>query len=306
MPESRTASAEARSADPDIAAPIITTPQHSPAAAIRTAARRYPRVAVFSAMMLALVLLALLAPVIAPYSPTKTHPSQALQSPSREHILGTDQLGRDSLSRVLFGMRVSLQAGVVAVVIGAVIGIGMGLMAGYWGGAVDQGLSRYIDAQLAFPPLLLAIAIGAALGPSLLTAMIAVGITAIPRFMRFTRGQVLSAREYEYVAAAKALGASQWRIAIRHILPNVMDSLVIIASLAAGAAILTEAALSFLGIGAQPPTPELGSMINVARDYLQNQAWLAVGPGMAIFLIVWCFASLGDALREALDPRLRG
>jgi peptide/nickel transport system permease protein len=266
---------------------------------------RYPRVAIFSTLLFLLVLIALLAPVLSPYSPTKTHPALALQSPSREHLLGTDQLGRDTLSRVLYGMRVSLQAGVIAVVIGAVLGIGMGLIAGYWGGGADQVLSRYVDAQLAFPPLLLAIAIGAALGPSLTTAMIAVGVTAVPRFMRFTRGQVLSAREYEYVAAARALGAGQWRIVLRHVLPNVVDSLVIIGSLAAGVAVLTEAGLSFLGIGAQPPTPELGSMINIARDYLQNQPWLAVGPGVAIFLIVWCFASLGDALRDALDPRLR-
>ena len=202
-------------------------------------------------------------------------------------------------------MRVSLQVGVMAVALGATAGIALGLLAGYLGGTVDQVLSRYIDAQLAFPPLLLAIAIGSALGPSLTNAMIAVGVTGIPRFMRFTRGQVLSARELDYIAAARALGATQTRIVIRHILPNILDPLVIVGSLAAGAAILQEAGLSFLGIGAQPPTPDLGSMINIARDYLQNQAWLAVGPGVAIFLIVWSFANLGDALREALDPRLR-
>jgi peptide/nickel transport system permease protein len=202
-------------------------------------------------------------------------------------------------------MRVSLQVGVMAVAIGAAVGISLGLLAGYWGGVLDQVVSRYIDAQLAFPPLLLAIAISSALGPSLTNAMIAVGITGIPRFMRFTRGQVLSAREYDYVSAARALGASRPRIMMRHILPNILDPLVIIGSLAAGVAILQEAGLSFLGIGAQPPTPDLGSMINIARDYLENQAWLAVGPGVAIFLIVWSFANLGDALREALDPRLR-
>ncbi|HET9318992.1 MAG TPA: ABC transporter permease [Bryobacteraceae bacterium] len=202
-------------------------------------------------------------------------------------------------------MRVSLEVGVIAVGIGARVGIALGLLAGYWGGVVDQVLSRYIDAQLAFPPLLLAIAISSALGPSLTNAMIAVGITGIPRFMRFTRGQVLSAREYDYVAAARALGASRSRVVMRHILPNIIDPLIIIGSLAAGVAILQEAGLSFLGIGAQPPTPDLGSMINIARDYLENQVWLAVGPGVAIFLIVWSFANLGDALRDALDPRLR-
>jgi len=242
---------------------------------------------------------------LAPYSTTKTHPAEALQSPSWSHLLGTDQLGRDSFSRVLYGLRVSLQVGVMAVTIGATAGIVLGLLAGYSGGAIDQLLSRYIDAQLAFPPLLLAIAISAALGPSLTNAMIAVGITGIPRFMRFTRGQVLRARELDYVVAARALGASQVRVVLRHILPNILDPLIIVGSLAAGVAILQEAGLSFLGIGAQPPTPDLGSMINTARNYLENQAWLAVGPGVTIFLIVWSFANLGDALREALDPRLR-
>lgn len=283
----------------------LASPISAHAASIRTAAHRYPRVTAFGSLLAVLLTLAVCAPILAPYSPTKTHPADALQSPSREHLLGTDQLGRDSLSRVLFGMRVSLQVGVMAVAIGAAVGISLGLLAGYWGGVLDQVVSRYIDAQLAFPPLLLAIAISSALGPSLTNAMIAVGITGIPRFMRFTRGQVLSAREYDYVSAARALGASRPRIMMRHILPNILDPLVIIGSLAAGVAILQEAGLSFLGIGAQPPTPDLGSMINIARDYLENQAWLAVGPGVAIFLIVWSFANLGDALREALDPRLR-
>jgi peptide/nickel transport system permease protein len=267
--------------------------------------RKYPLVAVFLSILGLLLLVALLAPVLAPYSATKTHASQTLQSPSGAHWLGTDQLGRDSLSRVIYGVQVSLQVAVIAVAIGAGVGITLGLLAGYSGGVIDEVLSRYVDAQLAFPPLLLAIAISSALGPSLSHAMIAVGITGVPRFMRFTRGQVLRARELDYISAGIAIGASQTRILLRHILPNIADPLIIVGSLAAGGAILAEAALSFLGVGAQPPTPDLGSMINVARDYLQNQAWLAVGPGVAIFLIVWSFANLGDALRDALDPRLR-
>lgn len=267
--------------------------------------KKYPLLFLFISILGALALVALFAPLLAPYSGTKTHPAQALQSPSAKHLLGTDELGRGTLSRVIFGERVSLQVGVIAVAIGAVVGIAMGLMAGYSGGVIDQILSRYIDAQLAFPGLLLALAISSALGPSLFHAMIAVGITGIPRFMRITRGQVLQAREFEYVTAARAMGAGRSRIVLRHILPNIVSPLIVVGSLAAGGAILAEAALSFLGIGAQPPTPYLGSMINVAKDYLENQAWLAVGPGVAIFLIVWSFANLGDAMHDALDPRLK-
>lgn len=268
-------------------------------------ARRYRLVTFFLTLLVLLLIVALLAPVLAPYSRFKTHPAQALQDPSAKHLLGTDQLGRDTLSRVIWGIQVSLQVGVIAVAIGAVIGITVGLIAGYSGGIVDQILSRYIDAQLAFPGLLLAIAISAALGPGLRNAMLAVGIVGIPGYMRLTRGQVLQARSFEYVTAARLLGASQKRIVLRHILPNIINPLIIVGSLAAGQAILAEAALSFLGIGAQPPTPDLGSMINIAKDYLQNQAWMAVGPGVAIFIIVWSFANLGDALHDALDPRLK-
>ncbi|MGI8552258.1 MAG: ABC transporter permease [Dehalococcoidia bacterium] len=268
-------------------------------------ARKYPLIAFFLSLLLLLLLVAIFADVLAPYSQFKTHPAQALQSPGAKHWLGTDQLGRDTLSRVIFGIRVSLIVAVIAVGIGTVGGITMGLIAGYSGGVIDQILSRFIDAQLAFPTLLLAISIVSALGASLTNAMIAVGITAIPSYMRLTRGQVLQAREYEYVTAARIIGASRSRIVVRHILPNILNPLIIVGSLGAGGAILTEAALSFIGIGAQPPTPDLGSMINNAKDYLQNQAWLAVGPGIAIFLIVWSFANLGDALRDALDPRLK-
>ena len=272
--------------------------------ALRTA-RKYPWITLFSAMLALLLLIALFAPFLAPYSETKTHPAQALQSPSAAHWLGTDELGRDSLSRVIYGVRVSLQVAVIAVAIGSVIGIGLGLIAGYSGGAVDQALSRYVDAQLAFPPLLLALTISDALGPSLAHAMLAVGLIAVPRYMRFARGQVLQAREFDYVLAARSTGAGHLRILLRHVLPNVAGPLIIVGSLSAGGAILAEASLSFLGIGAQPPTPDLGSMLNTAKDYLQNQAWLAVGPGFAIFLIVWSFANLGDALHDVLDPRLR-
>jgi len=280
-------------------------PRRSRTASLLHTARKYPLVTFMLSILSILALIAIFAPVLAPYSQYKTHPEVALQSPTIQHWLGTDALGRDTLSRVIFGIRVSLQVGVIAVAIGAVFGITMGLIAGYVGGLADQLLSRYIDAQLAFPGILLALAIANSLGPGLYHAMWAVGILGIPGYMRLTRGQVLQAREFEYVTAAKLIGAGRTRIMTRHILPNIFTPLLIVGSLAAGGAILAEAALSFLGIGAQPPTPDLGSMINTAKDYLQNQAWLSVGPGVAIFLIVWSFANLGDALSDALNPRLK-
>lgn len=280
-------------------------PRRSRVISLLRLARKYPLVTVMLTILFLLLLIAIFAPVLAPYSQFKTHPAHALESPSAAHWLGTDELGRDSLSRVIFGIRVSLQVGVIAVAIGAVIGISMGLIAGYAGGIADQILSRYIDAQLAFPGILLALIIASSLGPGLRNAMYAVGILGIPGYMRLTRGQVLQAREFEYVTAARVLGAGRVRIMVRHILPNIFNPLLIVGSLAAGGAILAEAALSFLGIGAQPPTPDLGSMINTAKDYLQNQAWMSVGPGAAIFLIVWSFANLGDALSDALNPRLK-
>jgi peptide/nickel transport system permease protein len=280
-------------------------PHRSRPVTVLLTARKYPLVTFMLTILFLLALIAIFAPQLAPYSQYKTHPAQALESPTTAHWLGTDTLGRDTLSRVIYGIRVSLQVGVIAVAIGAVVGIGMGLLAGYTGGVVDQILSRYIDAQLAFPGILLALLIAGSLGPGLYHAMIAVGILGIPGYMRLTRGQVLQAREFEYVTAAKLIGAGRTRIMLRHILPNIFTPLLIVGSLAAGGAILAEAGLSFLGIGAQPPVPDLGSMINTAKDYLQNQAWLSVGPGAAIFLIVWAFANLGDALSDALNPRLK-
>ena len=266
---------------------------------------RRPRLLVFGGVILAMVVVALLAPVLAPYNPTQTRPALALQSPSRAHPLGTDNLGRDTLSRVIYGARVSLAAAVIAVSIALAGGTAMGLAAGYIGGLVDNVLSRFIDALLAFPGLLLAIAITNALGPSLRNAMIAVGILGIPTYFRLTRGQVLQAREQEYVTGATVLGASRLRIIGRHILPNIANPLIVAASIASSGAILALAALSFLGIGTQPPEPDWGSMIQAATGYLNRYPWLAFGPGVAIFLTVFSFYMLGDALRDALDPRLR-
>ena len=268
--------------------------------------RRNPRVLLGGVVVLLLVLLALLAPVITPYDPTEVDPTQGLQSPSLKHWLGTDDLGRDVLTRVLWGARVSLTVGLISVSIGLLVGVSLGLAAGYLGGTVDLLAMRVIDALLAFPALLLAISITAALGPQIQNAMIAIGVVAIPAYTRLTRAQVLSAREREYVTAVRSVGASSWRIVLKHILPNISNPIVVQASLSTAFAILAEASLSFLGLGAQPPTPSWGQDINYSQRYLTNMMWwMSAGPGIAIFLAVLSFNFLGDALRDALDPHIR-
>jgi len=265
----------------------------------------HPKLLVFGALVAAIVVLALAAPLLTPYAPTKTAPAQALHKPSASHLLGTDNLGRDTFTRVLYGARISFRVAILAVSIAVIVGVLFGLAAGYAGGIVDQVFSRVIDAQLAFPGILLAIAVTNALGPSLTNAMLAVGILGIPTYFRLTRGQVLQARELEHVTAARVIGASSVRIVFRHILPNVINPLIVAASIASSGAILSLASLSFLGIGSQPPTPDWGSMIYTAAGYLSSQPWLTLGPGAAIFITVFSLYMLGDAIREALDPRLR-
>jgi peptide/nickel transport system permease protein len=268
--------------------------------------RRNPRVLLGGVVVILLVLVAILAPVLAPYDPIDVDPGQSLERPSLQHLLGTDDLGRDVLSRVIMGSRVSLSVGLISVSIGLVVGVSVGLAAGYLGGPVDLLAMRVIDALLAFPALLLAISITAALGTQIWTAMIAIGVVAIPAYTRLTRAQVLSLREREFVTATRALGASSWRIVLKHILPNISNSLVVQASLSTAFAILAEASLSFLGLGSQPPNPSWGQDINYSQRYLSNMMWwMSAGPGMAIFLAVLSFNFLGDALRDALDPHLR-
>ncbi len=268
--------------------------------------RRNPRVLLGGVVVLLLILLAVLAPAITPYDPTEVDPSQGLQAPSLKHWMGTDDLGRDVLTRVLWGARVSLSVGLISVSIGLLVGVSLGLAAGYLGGAVDLFAMRVIDALLAFPALRLASSITAALGPQLQNAMIAIGVVAIPAYTRLTRAQVLSVREREYVTAVRAVGASSWRIVLKHILPNISNPIVVQASLSTAFAILAEASLSFLGLGSQPPTPSWGQDINYSQRYLTNMMWwMSAGPGIAIFLAVLSFNFLGDALRDALDPHLR-
>ena len=254
-------------------------------------------------IVLAFVVLALAAPLVAPYDPIATSWSAVRKPPSWAHWLGTDEVGRDVLSRIIWGARTSLSAGLVSVGIALAFGVPLGLLAGYAGGWVDALLSRIVDAMLAIPFLILAIALAAFLGPSLSNAMIAIGVTATPVFIRLTRGQTIAAKVEDYVEAARAVGNPHWRIALRHVLPNIVPPLLVQASLAIAGAIIAEAALSFLGLGQQPPAPSWGSMLNSAQRFIAQAPWMAVWPGVAIFLAVLSFNLLGDGLRDALDPR---
>jgi peptide/nickel transport system permease protein len=249
------------------------------------------------------VLLALFAPWIAPYDPLATSWSAVRAGPSAAHWFGADELGRDVLSRIVWGARASLLAGLVSVSISLALGVPIGMAAGYLGRWVDAVISRITDAMLACPFLILAIALAAFLGPSLTNAMIAIGISATPIFIRLTRAQVLSAKSEDYVEAARALGNPHLRIALRHILPNIVAPLIVQATLAIAAAVIAEASLSFLGLGQQPPAPSWGSMLNTARNYVDQAPWMAIWPGVSIFLLVLSFNLLGDGLRDALDPR---
>ncbi len=268
--------------------------------------RRHPRVFVGGGLVLFLILVAIFAPFIAPYDPKAVDVSQTLEPPSPTHWFGTDDLGRDVFSRTVYGSRISLSVGLIAVGIGFGVGVTIGLVAGYLGGLVDLLAMRAIDALLAFPALVLAISITAALGPQIQNAMIAIGVVAVPLYTRLTRGQVLSVREREYVLAARTIGAPARRIVLRHIFPNITNALVVQATLSIAFAILAEATLSFLGLGAQPPEPTWGADINYSQRWLSNlKWWMSVGPGLGIFIAVFAFNYFGDALRDALDPRLR-
>jgi peptide/nickel transport system permease protein len=251
-----------------------------------------------------LTLVALLAHPLAPYDPIAQNLGNAFQPSSRAHPLGTDEFGRDILSRIIFGARVSLLVGVVSVGIGLVAGALAGLLAGYAGGVVDVSISGVMDVLLAVPGVLLAIAIVATLGPGLFNVMVATGISSVPVFARLARGSVLTVKETEFIEAVRALGGTTGRVLFRHILPNIAAPLVVMASLHMASAILTAAGLSFLGLGAQPPTPEWGAMLSRGREYLRSAPHIATYPGVAILFVVMGFNFLGDGLRDALDPRL--
>ena len=249
------------------------------------------------------IAVAVAAPLVAPYDPLATDWRAVRKPPSALHLFGTDELGRDVLARLIWGARASLMAGLVSVSIAVGVSVPLGLVSGYLGGAVDGLLMRVIDAMLAIPFLILAIALAAFLGPNLTNAMIAIGVAQTPIFTRLTRGQVLAVKHEDYIEAARAVGNSYLRIMLRHILPNVLAPILVQATLAIAAAIIAEAALSFLGLGQQPPAPSRGSMLNTATHFISQAPWMAVWPGLAIFSLVLSFNLLGDGLRDALDPR---
>jgi peptide/nickel transport system permease protein len=260
--------------------------------------------AVFGLIIIVLfVAVAVFAPLLTPYDPIVQSWTAVRKPPSALHWLGTDDLGRDTLVRVFYGARASLMAGVISVAIALSIGVPLGLTAGMLGGFFDALIGRMTDAMLACPFLILAIALAAFLGPSLGNAMIAIGVTTTPIFVRLTRGQVMAVRVEEYVEAARAVGNPRWRIALVHILPNILPALLVQTTLSIAAAIIAEASLSFLGLGQQPPEPSWGSMLNSAQRFLINAPWMAVWPGLAIFLAVLSFNLVGDGLRDALNPR---
>ncbi|MGO4448081.1 ABC transporter permease [Phyllobacterium sp. TAF24] len=249
------------------------------------------------------LILALAAPLLPMADPVATSWSAIRKAPSAAHWLGTDDIGRDILSRMIWGARASLMAGVFSVGIAVAVGVPLGLIAGYFGGWIDIVISRITEAFLAMPFLITAIALAAFLGPSLGNAMIAIGFSAMPLFVRLTRGQVLTVKTEDYVEGARSVGLSHYRIITRYILPNVFSPLLVQASLTIATAIIAEASLSFLGLGQQPPAPSWGSMLNVAKNFLSQAPWMAMWPGAAIFLVVIGFNLLGDGLRDALDPR---
>jgi peptide/nickel transport system permease protein len=256
-------------------------------------------------ILVAIILMAIFAPIIAPFDPIALSPAESSQPPSAGHLMGTDVLGRDVFSRVIYGARISLWLGLVSVGIACSVGLTLGLVAGYFGGWVETVVMRGADMMLAFPSFLLALTILFALGQSIVNVMIAVGLASVPGYTRIVRGSVLSTRELEYVVAARTIGCSSPRLIGRHILPNVVAPVIVIASVGIAWAIITSASLSFLGMGVQPPTPEWGSMVNDGMRHLRRAWWISSFPALAIVVTVLAINLVGDGLRDALDPRLR-
>ena len=264
------------------------------------------RMAVFGmCIIIVLVICAIFAPVIAPYGYDEQDVSRALQGPSSAHWFGTDNFGRDIFSRVIYGSRISLQVGLIAVVVSLVIGCALGAIAGFFGGMVDTVIMRFVDILMAIPGMLLAIAIAASLGPGLRNMMIAIGVGNVPGYARIMRASVMSVKENEFVEAATAIGASNMRIIMHHILPNTMAPIIVQSTLGVAGSITSCATLSFLGLGIQPPTPEWGSMLSAARQYLRGYSYMALFPGLFIMITVYALNVVGDGIRDAVDPRLR-
>lgn len=257
----------------------------------------------FGVVLLLFILAAVFAPFISPYPPLLYHPAIAAQGPSLAHPLGTDELGRDQLSRVIYGTRISLSVGIATIILGGICGTILGVLAAYARGWVDQIISMFVDALLSFPSLILALAIAAALGPSIINLAIALAVVRVPIYARLARGQTLQIATQDYVTAGVVSGTRTWKIIVGHILPNIFSPLLVQATISISLAILDESVLSFLGLGAQPPTPEWGSMVNEAQVYLSSDPWMMLGPALAIILIVLSLNLLGDAVRDRLDPR---
>lgn len=265
---------------------------------------RNPIGAIGAAIVLATILVAIFAPLLAPFDPADQQADRLL-GPSSKHIFGTDELGRDTLSRIIFGARVSLQVGFIAVSVSLVLGGMLGLLSGFFGGIVDTIVMRIVDILFAFPGLILAIVIAGLLGPSSKNAMIAIGVIYAPAFARVIRGSVLSVQSEPYIESARVAGSTNERIVRQHILPNILAPLIVLVTVYLSSAILAEAGLSFLGLGAQPPEPSWGGMLNAARTYMEINPWMAITPGLAIMIVVLGLNFLGDGLRDILDPRLR-
>ena len=265
--------------------------------------RRRPAAVVGAAIVALFVVMALGAPWLAPSDPTRTDWSQIRKAPTLAHPFGTDDLGRDGLSRVIWGARISMQAGVFSILLAIAIGVPTGLAAGFYRGGLDQVIMRLTDAWLAFPFLILAIGLVTILGPSLTNATIAIGLGATPTYIRLTRGLVLATSAEDYVQSARALGAGDLRLMARHILPNIVSAIVVQATVAIPTAIIAEAVLSFLGLGVQPPAPSWGTMLNAAQQFLEQAPWMAYWPGLAIFVLALSFNLAGDGVRDILDPR---
>jgi peptide/nickel transport system permease protein len=264
------------------------------------------RTGLVGALVLVIVIAgALFAGFISPFSPTRQDFRVERQPPSLQHLMGTDEFGRDVLSRVIWGAQASLEAGAVAATIALIVGVSLGMLAAFYGGRADNVIMRVMDVVLAFPYILLAIAVVAILGPGLVNAMIAIGIVYVPHYARVARGSVLSVRSRDYVDAARALGAGDSRIMLQHVLPNTLAPIIVQTTLSVGTAIIDTAGLSFLGLGTQPPTPDWGNMLSAGRSYVIDSPWIATFPGLAILVTVLAFNLMGDALRDAFDPRLR-
>ena len=296
---------------PDSAAPAYSLPIAAEASAPRSGlltrawrvGRRRPAALVGALIVLLFVVMAVGAPWLAPSDPVRTDWSKIRKAPSWTHPFGTDDLGRDGLSRVIWGTRISMQAGVFAILLAMLMGVPVGLCAGYYRGALDQVIMRLTDAWLAFPFLILAIGLVTILGPSLTNATLAIGLGATPTYIRLTRGLVLSVSQEDYVHGACALGAGDLRVMAHHILPNIVSAILVQATVAVPTAIIAEAVLSFLGLGVQPPAPSWGTMLNAAQQFLEQAPWMAYWPGLAIFLLALSFNLAGDGLRDVLDPR---